>query len=368
MKTFINGKVLFNGKFEEMTVSFEENIESFNRACGEEIDVTGYYVVPGFIDTHIHGMNGYDVMNGTKEALYNISKSLPQFGTTSFLATTMTMDKKSIDTALNNVKSFIEVGDFVAEPMGVHLEGPFISKDYKGAQNPDYIIQPDLSLISGYSDLIKLITYAPEEDMDNRLLDFANKNDIVMSIGHSNATYDRCKAVIDSGVKSITHLFNAMRPMNHREPGVVGAAFIEDVYTELIADKIHVSPVLFNMIYRQKGQEKLLLITDAMEATCLKCGTYSLGGQDVVVDETSARLKNGQLAGSILTQNMALKNFLDSTGLPLEIGVGFLTVNPAQLLKLEDRGVIDIGKRADFTILDENLEVKMTFVKGKRVY
>lgn len=371
MKIFINGKVFKDDKLLDLSVKFDKKIISF--ACPSEndevIDLSGYIVSPGFIDTHIHGINSFDVMDGDENSIYEISKSLAKNGTTSFLATTMTMEKEHIRNAIKSVESSIENKNFVARPLGIHLEGPFISKEYIGAQDEKSIIVPNISMIEEFKDIIKLITYAPEEDKDNILLHWAINNNINLSIGHSNATYDKCKEVIDMGVNSVTHLFNAMRPLNHREPGVVGAGLVEDVYSEVIADDIHINPVIYKMIHKLKGDDKILLVTDSIRATCLKNGEYDLGGQTIIKDDNSVRLKsNGALAGSILTQDKALKNFVKGSFIDIEQGLKFLTSNPAKLMGNNEIGSIEIGKKADFVVLDRSFNVVMTYIDGEKVY
>lgn len=371
MKALKGGRIYQNGGFVESDLRFDEKVVSYEIDCSNDeiIDISGLTVLPGFIDIHIHGINGNDVMDADESGLISISNDIARFGTTSFLPTTMTMGKNHIISAANNVRSVMEKGQYGARPLGIHLEGPFISKEFIGAQNPDAVIEPDIQLLDDIADVLKLITYAPEKDEENILLDWANSNGVILSIGHSNSTFKRCCEVIDGGVKSITHLFNAMRPFNHREPGVVGAAFLTDVYSELIADNIHVEPSIYPMLYKVKGVNRLILVTDSIRASCVKNGVYDLGGQDVIKTDDSVRLKsNGSLAGSILTQDCALRNIMKQGGIRLEDAVKLLTENPASLLKEEGIGFIDIGYNADFAVVNDELEVVMTFVKGRRVF
>lgn len=371
MKALKGGRIYKDGRFIKADLSFTDVIEAFevSGTIDEIIDVSGLTILPGFIDIHIHGINGHDVMDADENGLISISKDIAKFGTTSFLPTTMTMGKNHIINAANNVKNVIEKGTYGAKPLGIHLEGPFISKEFIGAQNSDAVIEPDIQLLDDIADVLKLVTYAPEKDENNGLLNWANENGVILSIGHSNSTFKRCCEVIDGGVKSITHLFNAMRPFGHREPGVVGAAFLTDVYSELIADNIHVDPAIYPMLYKVKGIERLILVTDSMRASCVKNGIYDLGGQEVIKTDDSVRLKsNGSLAGSILTQDSALRNIMKQGGIQLEDAVKLLTENPATLLKEEGIGFIDIGYSADFAVVNDELEVVMTFVQGRRVY
>ncbi|MCC0634525.1 N-acetylglucosamine-6-phosphate deacetylase [Clostridioides sp. ZZV15-6388] len=374
MKCLINGKiVLKNQILENKILVFDEKIidiaDEIPKDC-EVIDVDGKYISPGLIDIHIHGNMGKDTMDSTDESIETISKSIMRHGVTSFLPTTMTMDKEHVYDALEVIKKAKSRKTGGAQVLGAHLEGPFINENYKGAQNEKFIINSKYEFIKEYKDVIKVITYAPEKDID---FDFTREikrcTNIVLSIGHSNASYEQAKEAINLGVTNITHMFNAMTGLNHRDPGVVGAALTTDVYSELIADTIHINKDLFQFILNNKGRERLILITDSIEAGGLEDGNYALGGQKVIVKGNEARLENGALAGSVLSLNKMVLNFLNNTNLRVNEAINLASLNPATSLGINDKkGSLDIGKDADIAVFDDNLDCKMTLCLGEVVY
>ncbi|EOD00096.1 N-acetylglucosamine-6-phosphate deacetylase [Caldisalinibacter kiritimatiensis] len=374
----INGKIILeNNIIENKVLIFNEKIIDILNPNDLDkypnvipIDVKGNYISPGFIDIHIHGAGSSDAMDGTPEAIENISKTVAKTGTTSFLPATMTMDKQSIYKALDAIKKGMKNKTTGAKVLGAHLEGPFINEKYKGAQDSKYIMKPDYDFIKDYLDVIKIITLAPEMDNQYEFITKTKENtDIVLSIGHSNATYSEAKKAIKKGISHGTHLFNAMSPMHHREPGVVGAIFNTNTTCELIADKIHVHPELFQLILNIKGKNNLVLITDSMRAGGLKEGIYELGGQKVIVKDNSARLENNTLAGSVLTLNKAVKNILDNTKLNLNEAVKLVTLNPAKVIGIDDKkGSIAIGKNADITVFNKDFNIHLTIVEGNIAY
>ncbi|HBF2807841.1 TPA: N-acetylglucosamine-6-phosphate deacetylase [Clostridioides difficile] len=374
MKCLINGKIILKNQIlENKVLVFDEKIidiaDSVPKDC-EVIDADGKYISPGLIDIHIHGNMGKDTMDSTDESIETISKSIMRHGVTSFLPTTMTMDKEHVYDALEVIKKAQNRKLEGAQVLGAHLEGPFINENYKGAQNEKFIINSKYEFIKEYKDVIKVITYAPEKDID---FDFTREikrcTDIVLSIGHSNANYDQAKEAINLGVTNVTHMFNAMTGLNHRDPGVVGAALTTNVYSELIADTIHINKDLFQFILNNKGKERLILITDSIEAGGLEDGNYSLGGQKVIVKGNEARLENGALAGSVLSLNKMVFNFLDNTNLKVNEAINLASLNPATSLGINDKkGNLEIGKDADIAVFDENLDCKMTLCLGEVVY
>jgi N-acetylglucosamine-6-phosphate deacetylase len=335
-----------------------------------------FSVVPGFIDVHIHGAFGADVMDATDEALRTMAKTLPKEGTTSFLATTMTAPIEQIERALQNVAQYIDSSNpsGEAEVLGIHLEGPFISPKRAGAQHPKNIIEPNIELFQKWQNIanghIRLVTLAPEEKNGLALTAYLKEHGVVASIGHSDAVYKQVKAAIDAGVKHATHLFNGMRGIHHREPGVAGAVLMhEEVICELIADGVHVAPEMIRFAYQNKGSAGLILITDAMRAKCLGAGTYELGGQEVTVQGEKATLRDGTLAGSILKLGDAVKNAMVYTGCTLEDIIRMTSWNPAKQLGVLDRkGSIRAGKDADLVVLNERHDVVMTICRGKLAY
>jgi len=350
-----------NGKF----ASFEEEKDFI------ELD-DKYIIVPGFIDEHFHGANGSDFMSNKPEDLSNIASSIIKDGVTSFLATTMTMEEEYICNALKNIGEYKSKKN-EAELLGIHLEGPFISTKYCGAQDPKYIVKANVDQINKYQKLsnnkIKIITLAPEETSDD-VIQYATKNNIIVSAGHTNATSSEIENAYNKGLSMTTHTYNAMRGLHHREIGTVGAALLNDgIACELIVDLHHVSENAIKLLYKSKPNDKLILITDSMEARFLENGNYQLGGQDVIVENGTARLKDGTLAGSILHMNDAIRNIKKVCNLSLEEAIDKATINPAKNLKIEKKkGSIALDKDADFVIIDKDLNVYATYVNGKEVY
>ncbi|MGE7609457.1 N-acetylglucosamine-6-phosphate deacetylase [Peribacillus frigoritolerans] len=334
-----------------------------------------YQVIPGAIDIHIHGASNSDAMDATHDALSTMAKSLPKEGTTSFLATTMTQSTEAIESALLNAGKYIEnQTQEHAEIVGIHLEGPFISPARKGAQPEDYIVDPDVTLFKRWQEMaenqIKLVTLAPEQPNGLDLAAHLRETGVVASIGHSDATYDQIDEAIQAGTTHVTHLYNGMRGLHHREPGVLGAAYLRDeLYVELIADGIHCRPEMIKLAYNQITSERMILITDSLRAKWLEKGTYDLGGQPVNVDETKATLADGTLAGSILKMTDAIKNTMEYTDCSMTDIIKMTAENPAKQLRIFDRkGSIQVGKDADLVILNDRLDVEMTFCRGNLAF
>lgn len=332
---------------------------------------SNYHLIPGLIDLHVHGINGHDVMDATPDALTNISQALAKEGTTSFLATTMTASEQDIEKTLLAVRDYKGMQDG-ATLLGVHLEGPFISPKKAGAQSEVHILLPNIEKIHHWQKLsenaIKLVTLAPELPASQEFIGYLKKNNIVASIGHSDASYAETIAAMHQGCDYVTHLFNAMRGIHQREPGVVTAALLEDVWTELIVDGVHLHPAIVKLILKMKGMEKMVLVTDAMRATCLHNGVYDLGGQQVIVKENTATLSDGTLAGSVLRMPQAIKNMLQFTGCDLLDAVKMASENPAKVLGIFDKkGSIAIGKDADLVVVDEHFNVVMTICGGRSI-
>lgn len=374
MKAIVNGKlVLQDGIVENKILVFDEKIigieERLDLSDYDVIDAQGAYVCPGFIDIHVHGNNGSDVMDGNKESIINISKSLLKNGVTSFLATTMTMSPDKIEKALKSVQDYMKAPENGANVLGVHVEGPFINKAYKGAQNEKFIATPNLDMVEAYLKEIKLMTVAPEvEGMLSFVKDIKSKEDVVFSIGHSAATYEEAMDGFKEGIESTTHLFNGMTGLHHRKPGVVGAVLKHKPYFEVIADQIHLHAAIYDIVGDAVGIDKMILITDAMCACQLSPGAYDLGGQKVLVDENSARLESGALAGSILRMHHAIKNVFENTHYDLHQVVNMASLNPANLLKIENRGCIKKEYFADIVLLDESFDVLKTIVNGQILF
>jgi N-acetylglucosamine-6-phosphate deacetylase len=372
VKAIVNAKILYEDNIiEGKTVLFDKKIVNITDKIDEDdieiINANGAYVSAGFIDLHIHGSGGADVMDATPEALENISSALLQTGTTSFLATTMTMSQERIDKALQNIQ--LHSQDVTgAEILGVHLEGPFINTSKHGAQDKVYIQTPDIALIKEYMNEVKMITLAPEIKGAESFVKYlsAQYPHIILSIGHSDASYEKSKESFSWGISHATHLFNAMNPYHHRNPGIVGAVFDADVTCDIIADLVHTHPSILKLVYQIK-REKLILITDAMRAGCMKSGTYDLGGRSVLVEGDKATLEDGTLAGSVLKLNEALKNMTMATSMTQVEAVNAVTKIPAQKLGLK-KGELKIGYDADIVIFDENFSIISTIVAGEVKY
>lgn len=337
---------------------------------------SNWMVVPGMIDVHIHGAAGADTMDATEGALHTIAQALPAEGTTSFLATTMTQDQEAIELALKNAARYMEANNEKgkAEVLGIHLEGPFISVLRAGAQPIAAIRVPDVSLFKRWQEIaggaIRLVTLAPEREGGLELAAYLKDTGVVASIGHSDATYEQTVEAIEAGVTHATHLYNGMRGMHHREPGVVGAVLLRDeIKVEMIVDGVHACPEMIDLAYRLKKAEGIILVTDAMRAKCLGNGHYTLGGQDVHVENGKATLKDGTLAGSIVKMKDAARHMMSFTRCSVREVVRMTAENPAKQLGIWDRkGSLRAGKDADFVVLDEQLNVRMTFCRGKLAY
>lgn len=372
-----NCNIIYLDKIEKGSVLVEDGkikeINPTNQTSNDIIDGEGLYLSPGFINVHIHGASGHDTMDGTFEAINEISKSIVKNGTTSFTPTTMTVSIDAIKKSMEVIKEAKLNGTDGALVLGAHLEGPFISPAAIGAQNPNYLEKPDIGtymkMVGDCEDAVVSITIAPEVNGAKELIKELTSRGVVCSIGHTKATYEEAIEGIECGCSHSTHLFNAMTPFAHREAGVVGAIFDTDITTETITDGIHISYPSLRIAYKQKTTDKVLLVTDSMMACCMPDGIYSLGGQDVVVSNGAARLTNGSLAGSILTLDKAIDNVNKNTDLPLYEIVKMATFNGAKHCRVEDRkGIIKEGYDADLVLFDENIDVKTVLVNGKVVH
>lgn len=366
---FEDGKIVSAGEDRDLEGQFAAHTEQtkFNQ---------GYICIPGFIDVHIHGAAGADVMDATAEALKKMAYSLPKEGTTSFLATTMTQESGAIEKALQNAGSFMDEQETsgVSEMLGIHLEGPFLSPEKAGAQPVEHILEPDADLFDTWQQVsrghIRMATIAPEREGGCELIRHLAEKGVVASIGHTNATYEQCKSGVEAGATHVTHLFNGMSGLHHREPGAAGAALLMGELTaELIADGFHSRPEMIDLAFRTKKEDALVLITDSMRAKCLKNGSYDLGGQKVIVKDGQARLEGGSLAGSVLKMSDAFRNMIRFTDCSIHQAVKMASFNPARQLKVSNRkGSIAPGKDADLVILDESLDVFMTICRGEVAY
>jgi len=372
-----NCNIIYLNKIENGSILIENGkIKEINPiACSDEniFDAHGLYVSPGFIDVHIHGAGGFDTMDGTDEAINVIARTIVKHGTTAFTPTTMTVSIEAIQKSMRVIKKLKEEGTEGAHVLGAHLEGPFISPEAIGAQNPNYLLPPSIStyneMVRDCEDAVVSITLAPEVDGAKELIKYLSEKGIVCSLGHTKATYEQAMEAIECGACHSTHLYNAMTPLNHRNPGVVGATFDSDITTETISDGIHISYPALRIAYKQKSTDNVLLITDAMMACSMPDGEYSLGGQSVTVENGAARLKNGSLAGSVLTLDKAVKNVYKNSNLPLYEIVKMASYNGAKHCKVNDcKGQIKEGYDADLILFDDDINIKRVFILGKEVF
>lgn len=316
------------------------------------------FIIPGMIDMHVHGSRGADVMDGTLQSLQTIADSLLEQGTTGFLATTMSAPVETLNRVLDTIYRFTQTDHTGARVLGIHLEGPFISPDYVGAQHSDAVQVPSIPQFEAWQkicgNLIKMVTLAPEQPGALDLIRYLRSNGIIVSFGHSAATYEETVAAIDAGVTHATHLFNAMRGIHHRQPGAATAILLSDkVYAELIADGHHLAAPIIDLSYRLKSADKLILVTDATRAQCMDDGEYELGGQPIFLKDNTVRLKNGTLAGSIVTLPEAIRFVMKSTQCTLDDIVKMVSTNPAKQLGIHAFGTV---------ILNQDYEVIKTFL------
>ena len=365
-----------NGVFSGYIKIKDGVIEEISKVADESIEIkdyTGKIVAPGYFDTHVHGYGGHDIMDATKEGLLEISKGIVQTGVTSFLATTLTDTTEKLDKACKNVgdnKDFCEG----AKVQGIFLEGPFFTEEFKGAQNPDYMTNPDINKLSNWKKLSKglvnKIAIAPERENSEEFIKDALKLGVKVALGHSNATYEQAKKAVDVGANIFVHTYNGMSPLHHRNPGMVGVALsTENTYGEVICDGHHVHPAAVKVVMRAKTYDNTLLITDCMMAGGMPEGDYKLGDFDVKVENGTARIQNGSLAGSILRLDNAVKNIVKwGLASPFD-AVKMASLIPAKSVDLDDKiGSISVGRCADINILDKDMNVLEVYIDGERKF
>ncbi|KXT79036.1 N-acetylglucosamine-6-phosphate deacetylase [Streptococcus sp. DD13] len=338
------------------------------------LDYSSYQIAPGYVDTHIHGYAGADVMDNQQDGLETMSRGLLSTGVTSFLPTTLT------DTAAHFEAVCKTIGDFAgqetgAKIQGIYLEGPYFSEEYKGAQNEKYMRDPSLEEFASWQEasghLIKKIALAPEREGARDFIRKVTDEGVVVAIGHSNATYDQAVEAVEAGASVWVHAYNCMRNMTHRELGVVGAMYsLPGTTAELICDGHHVDPKACQVLARQKGKAEIALITDCMRAGGLPDGDYMLGELPVTVAEGTARLVHGgNLAGSILQLKDGVKNIIKWGLASPEEAIRMASLQPAKSVGIEDRcGQIKAGLAADFLVLNDDFELVETYLDGRSVY
>ena len=376
MKAIVNGRILLPGaEVHGKALVYDKKIvgimdEAAARAMADEvIDAAGMYVSPGLVDVHIHGYLGADVSDADNAGVRKMAKGILANGVTSFLPTTMTIGWSTLETIFAQLRQLREESRSAAfegaEILGCHAEGPFINPAKKGAQAEENILPPDAEKVLPYADIIRMISFAPEmPGGDQFIRTLKEKTDITLSIGHTSANYDQAMNAIRLGANHITHTFNAMTPMMHRDPGVVGAALTTDVYCQLIVDTFHVHKGLFPLMHKAKG-EHLVLITDCLRSCGMPDGEYELGGQKFVLKGIECRLLDGTIAGSVLKLNQGVRNFRDYASVSMHEAVRAASLNAAASIGVADRkGSLEAGKDADIVLMDGDCNVLRTIVGG----
>jgi N-acetylglucosamine-6-phosphate deacetylase len=341
--------------------------------AAQRIDATGLMVAPGFIEPHIHGCGSVDLMDGSFEAVNAVSRLAARHGTTAFLPTTVSSAPETLTAAVERLGQSLKKSFDGATPLGIHMEGPFINPLKRGTHKPSNILAPDARLLEQWihasDNSIRLVTLAPELEGVASVIDMAKRFSVTVAMGHSNATLEETAAAGDRGVCYAVHAFNAMRAMSHRDPGIAGAILADDrIFAEIIADGIHVDRAVVRTFARAKGKTRVILATDAISATDMPDGQYRLGSDFVTVANGVCRDSEKRLAGSTLTQEAALRNFVEWTGWSFEDAIFALTLNPAQALNIKRKGVLEPGSDADVVILDSRFHVVKTFVQGRLVW
>lgn len=367
----INARVFLDGGFVEGGVAFSETITAADPAVAGpgELDAEGGYVIPGLIDIHTHAAMGADASDGDPEGLRTLSRYYAAGGVTAWCPTTMTLKEPELTRAMHTIRDFARPADG-AKVAGVNLEGPFLSYAKRGAQNPENLHAPDIDLFQRLNDasggLVRLVTVAPEEPGAIPFIREASKVATV-SLGHTTADYDTAMAAYDAGASHATHLFNAMPPLHHREPGVIAAASDAGATVELITDGLHVHPAMVRLTHRLFG-EKLVLISDSLRCAGMPDGDYVLGGQPITMKGGKATLSGTDtLAGSSIHLMDGLRRAV-SFGVPLEAAVTAATLAPAKVIGRDGEiGSIAPGKRAALVVLDSQLNVKAVYINGKRI-
>ena len=361
-----NGKVFVGNTFQDADIEFDKTISAVGSLEGTaDLDASGCYVVPGFVDIHTHGAVGEDFSDGKPQGLQPIADFYAANGVTSFLATTMTLKEETLTPAMHAIRDFTPVHG--AKCAGIHLEGPFLSYAKRGAQAAENLHKPDVSLFdrlnAASGGKVKLVTVACEEEGALPFIQAVSKT-CTVSLGHTTADYDTAMAGFQAGATHATHLYNGMPSFLHRAPRVIGAAFDSGASVELICDGLHIHPSVIRATYQLFGA-RLNLISDSLRCAGMPDGDYELGGQPIVVKDHKATLLDGTLAGSSISLLDAVRNVV-RFGLPLEAAVYAAATAPAMAVGLKDVGAIELGRAADLVVLDKDLNLVTVFVNGQR--
>lgn len=376
MKCLVGAKVILTDRVaEDLNVYFDDKIRAITPKMPDEnceiINCNGMYLSAGFIDIHIHGYADIDVADADAEGIKTVSQRLLENGVTSWVPTSITAPMDEVIKVLEVIRKLMpQSKEWIgAEILGVNVEGPFLNVKKKGAHEESLIIPPSAEAVEDYADVIRLITVAPELDEDFKNIKRMNELGIKVALGHSDANYETAVASFkDGGINHITHLFNAQTSLLHRDPGIVGASLVSDVYTELICDTYHVSKYLFPLVHKMKG-DKLCIITDCVRAGGMPDGRYMLGNLAFNLCGIKCTLDDGTIAGSVLRMNYGVKNFYENSGCTLWEAVNAATLNPAKSIGVDKtKGSIEINKDADFTLFDNNFSIKLTISGGKTCY
>lgn len=338
-----------------------------------DVDYGNKRIVPGFIDVHTHGAYGFDTNDGEPEGLRDWMRRIPKEGVTSILPTTVTQMPEVLTKAVANVAKVVEEGYEGAEILGIHFEGPYLDMEYKGAQPPEAIAKPTVEQFKMYQEaahgMIKYITMAPEHDPEFALTKYCSQNGVVVSMGHSSASYEQALMGIANGAMSMTHVYNGMTPYHHRKPGLVGTALrVRDIYGEIICDGCHSHLAALNNFFTAKGRDYSIMISDSLRAKhCPPGGNYELGGHPIEIGEDGlARLKGTDtIAGSTLNINKGLRILVEEAMVPFDAALNSCTINPARVLRVDDRkGKLNAGYDADIVVLEDDYAVAQTYCKG----
>lgn len=354
-----------NGKI----VSVDKEVDP--SLADSHIDGKGHLLIPGMIDLHIHGAEGFDMMDGSIRSVEAVSKACARTGCTSFLATSVSSSLEDLLKMISNV-SQVAGREPGAQVAGIHIEGPYLNVKRKGMQNEQYLRHPDQDemkfILEQSGSLIRMVTLAPELPGGIEMINFLKKRGIIPAIAHSDATYEEAIEAFRVGASHVTHCCNGMRPIHHRDPGLILAAFEENhVSVQAIVDNVHLHPAMVRLLYREKGPDKMVLITDALQAMGMGDGTYLFGGHEVRVSQGVAKLADGTLASSTVTMNEALAKTVQS-GIPLKDAVVMATQTPANLLGLPYKGRLEPDADADLVLMNEQFEIIWTIINGEMVY